>query len=340
MSLLRVAVIGCGYWGPKLARNFNSIEACDLVAVSDLDPNRLKDIKINYSNVEVTTDTSALLNRTDIDAVAIATPVSTHYPVALEAMQKGKHVLIEKPMTRTVGEAGHLIELAEQRGLTLMVDHTFVYTGAVRKIRELIDQGELGRLYYFDSVRVNLGLFQHDVNVVWDLAPHDFSIMHYLIDERPTSLLAVGASHINYTNPSLENIAYITVNFESGLIAHFHLNWLTPVKVRKMLIGGSKKMIVYDDLDPDEKVKLYDKGVIIDTQEKAYEALLQYRVGDAYIPVIPQYEALNVECRHFLDSVENKKKPITDGEAGLQVVKLLEATDQSLKNEGRLVRLS
>lgn len=338
--MVRIAVVGCGYWGPKLVRNFNSIETCDLVAVSDLDPNRLKDIKIRYPRVEVTTDTSGLLDRTDIDAVAIATPVCTHYPIALEAMQKGKHVLIEKPMTRTVEEAERLAELAEQRGLTLMVDHTFVYTGAVRKIREFIDQGELGRLYYFDSVRVNLGLFQHDVNVVWDLAPHDFSIMHYLIDERPTGLLAVGASHINYTNPPLENVAYITVTFESGLIAHFHVNWLTPVKVRKMLIGGSRKMLVYDDLEPDEKVKLYDKGITVDTQEKVYQVLIQYRIGAAYIPVIPHYEALNVECRHFLDCVESGKKPITDGAVGLQVVKLLEAADESLKNGGHLVKVS
>ena len=248
MAPIRVAVIGCGYWGPNLIRNFSMIETCELAAVADLNPARLKDIKRKYPSIEVTTDTSELLDRSDIDAVAIATPVTAHFPLAQEALRKGKHVLIEKPMTRTIEEGEELIELADRRGLTLMVDHTFVYTGAVRKLRSLIDEGALGQLYYFDSVRVNLGLFQLDINVVWDLAPHDFSIMQYLIDERPISLHAVGASHIRHKDPPLENIAYITVNFESGLMAHFHVNWLSPVKVRKTLIGGSKQMAVYDDI--------------------------------------------------------------------------------------------
>lgn len=338
--MVQVAAIGYGYWGPKLVRNFSALETCQLVSISDLNETRLRKIKTAYPQIEVTTDTSALLNRPDIDAVAIATPVHTHYHLAMEALQKGKHVLIEKPMTQTVEQAERLIDLAAQKELTLMVDHTFIYTGAVRKMRDLIEHKELGDLYYFDSVRVNLGLFQHDVNVIWDLAPHDFSIMHYLIDEKPVSLHAVGASHLVYTDPPLENIAYVTVNFESGLIAHFHVNWMTPVKVRKMLIGGSQKMIVYDDLEPDEKIRIYDKGVSIDTPEEAYQALIQYRIGDAYIPVLSRYEALNVECRHFLDCIMNKKESITDGKAGLEVVRLLEASDQSLRNGGNLVHLS
>lgn len=337
--MIKIGVIGCGYWGPKLVRNFNAIESCQMAAVSDLDPERLEAIKTRYPDIQVTQDTSNLLSDPDLDAVAIATPVSTHYDLAHEALTKGKHVLIEKPMTCTVEQSQHLIALAEERNLTLMVDHTFVYTGAVRTIRDMISSNQLGELYYFDSVRVNLGIFQHDVNVIWDLAPHDFSIMQYLIAEKPVSVQAVGASHIEYSKPPLENIAYITVNFESGLIGHFHVNWMTPVKVRKILIGGSKKMIVYDDLEPDEKVKLYDKGVKIDTAEKIYDTLVQYRIGDVHIPVIPQQEALQVECQHFLECIKDQSQPLTSGEDGLQVVKLLTAADRSLQEDGRRINL-
>lgn len=337
--MINIGIIGHGYWGPKLLRNFDAIEGCRVVGVADTLESRLVPLRQTHAGIHMTTTTSELLDRDDLDAVAIATPVATHYELAREALEKGKHVLIEKPMTRTVEEARSLIELAEKGGLKLMVDHTFVYTGAVRRMREFIDSGELGDLYYFDSVRVNLGLFQHDVNVIWDLAPHDFSIMSYLVDEAPVSVSAVGASHIAYADPPIENIAYVTVHFDSGLIAHFHVNWLTPVKVRKMLIGGSKKMIVFDDLEPDEKVKLYDKGVAIDSAEAAYEALVQYRIGDAYMPVIPRHEALNVECRHFLDCIETDATPLTDGHAGLDVVRLLEATDRSLAKGGAPVDL-
>jgi predicted dehydrogenase len=337
--MTRVGIIGYGYWGPRLARNFNSIEECEVAAIADMNPDRLEHARVHYRASEALSDASALLDRDDIDAVAIATPVASHHALAQEALSKGKHVLIEKPMTRTAAEGRELIDLARETGLKLMVDHTFVYTGAVQKLREFVNAGELGDLFYFDSVRVNLGLFQHDVNVIWDLAPHDFSIMSHLVDERPVSVSAVGASHIDYTDRPLENIAYVTVNFDSGLIAHFHVNWLTPVKVRKMLIGGSKKMVVYDDLEPDEKIKLYDKGVAIETPEEAYEALVQYRIGDAYMPVVPRHEALNVECRHFLRCIVNDEQPLTDGEAGLEVVRLLEATDRSLKEHGKAIRL-
>lgn len=337
--MIRIGVIGCGYWGPNLVRNFNTIEKCEMVMVADLDPQRLNEIKVKYPNLETTTNPTELLSRKNIDAVVIATPVSTHYPLAKEALTNDKHVLIEKPMTCTVEQSQQLIALADERNLTLMVDHTFVYTGAVRTIRDMINSNQLGELYYFDSVRVNLGIFQHDVNVIWDLAPHDFSIMQYLIAEKPVSVQAVGASHIEYSNPPLENIAYITVNFESGLIGHFHVNWMTPVKVRKILIGGSKKMIVYDDLEPDEKVKLYDKGVKIDTAEKIYDTLVQYRIGDVHIPVIPQQEALQVECRHFLECIRDQSQPLTSGEDGLQVVKLLTAADRSLQEDGRRISL-
>ncbi|HDM75385.1 MAG TPA: Gfo/Idh/MocA family oxidoreductase [Deltaproteobacteria bacterium] len=336
--MIRVAVIGCGYWGPKLLRNFFSIESCRVVALADLDPQKLSSISPRYPGVDLCTDPSEVFKRKDVDAVAIATPISTHYHLALEALEHGKHVLVEKPMTSKADEGKHLVEVAHNKGLTLMVDHTFLYTSAVKKIKEMINNNELGDIYYFDSVRVNLGLFQHDVNVIWDLAPHDFSIMCYLVEEEPVSVQAVGACHIKYSDPPLENMAYVTINFDSGLIAHFHVNWLTPVKVRKILIGGSKKMLIYDDIQPDEKVKVYDKGVCVKSQEESYKILLQYRTGDAYVPMISQYEPLNLECRHFLECIETGKRPLTDGESGIQLVKLLEAADLSLKNEGRKIK--
>lgn len=337
--MIRIAVIGCGYWGPKLVRNFSNLEACELIAVADLNGSRLQSIQKKYPSVACSTDVRQILSRGDVDAVAIATSVSSHFELAKAALESGKHVLLEKPMTCRVEEAELLIEMAERFDRTLMVDHTFVYSAAIRKIRDFIKRGELGDVYYFDSVRVNLGLFQHDVNVVWDLAPHDLSILNYVIDEKPVSVSAVGASHISYTDPPLENIAYITLQFASGLIGHIHVNWYSPVKIRKMLIGGSQKMLVYDDLEPDEKIRLYDKGVTIDTPEKAYEALIQYRVGDAYIPVIPPTEALRTECLHFLDCIQRKRTPETSGQVGLEVVRLLSAIDYSLKKNGKPVDL-
>jgi len=337
--MIKVGVIGCGYWGPNLVRNFYKVKDCKIDAVADLDPERLQFIKSSYPALKATTNYQELLGDHDIDAVAIATPISTHYELAKKALINRKHVLVEKPLTATVHQGQELIELAERYGRILMVDHTFIYCGAVRKIRELIDRGELGEIYYFDSARVNLGLFQHDVNVIWDLAPHDFSIMDHLIGKDPVIVSAIGANHITYTEKPLENIAYVTVLFENQLIAHFHLNWLTPVKIRKTLIGGSKKMVIYDHLDPDNQVKVFDKGVDVETREDIHKTLVQYRTGDMYAPKIDQTEPLEVMCQHFIDCIKNNKRPITDGVAGLRVVKLLEACDKSIKNKGKGVEL-
>ncbi|KER09620.1 MAG: oxidoreductase [[Candidatus Thermochlorobacteriaceae] bacterium GBChlB] len=334
---MKIAIVGLGYWGPNLIRNFLSVEHIDTVIGCDKDRTRLDKIKRRFPEIETTDSYDDILRRDDVEMVAIATPVSSHYPLAKKALDAGKHCFIEKPMTGTVEEAEDLIECAEKRGLKLMVDHTFIYTGAVRKMKELITAGTLGDLYYFDSVRVNLGLFQHDVNVVWDLAPHDLSIMDYLIDKRPVSVSAVGSCHVGN---GLENIAYLTVNFDNDIIAHFHVNWLAPVKIRKTLIGGTKSMIVYDDMEMSEKVKVYDKGIEVKTQEGIYETLVQYRTGDMSAPKLDQTEALTLEAQHFVDCVLNGKTPITDGISGLNVVRILEASEKSIKQQGRIISLS
>ncbi len=281
------------------------------------------------------TDYKAILKNPSVVAVAIVTPVSTHFKLAKEALEAGKHVLVEKPMTDSVLDAQVLIDLAAQKKLTLMVDHTFIYTGAVRKIKELVQQGELGDIFYFDSVRVNLGLFQHDINVLWDLAPHDISVMDYIVRQKPVSVAAVGSSHFN----TIEDMAYVTVNFEKNLIAHFHVNWLSPVKVRKILLGGSKKMIVYDDMEPSEKVKVYNKGVDVQSEEMVHRLLVQYRLGDMYAPQLDQSEALMLMCSDFIDSIISDKVPESDGVAGFNVVRILDAGQRSLKNGGTLVKI-
>ncbi len=334
---MKIAIVGLGYWGPNLIRNFLSVEHIDTVIGCDKDRVRLDKIKRRFPEIEATDSYDDILRRDDVEMVAIATPVSSHYSLAKKALEAGKHCFIEKPMTGTVEEAEDLIECAEKRGLKLMVDHTFIYTGAVRKMKELITAGTLGELYYFDSVRVNLGLFQHDVNVVWDLAPHDLSIMDYLIDKHPVSVSAVGSCHVGN---GLENIAYLTVNFDNDIIAHFHVNWLAPVKIRKTLIGGTKSMIVYDDMEMSEKVKVYDKGIEVKTQEGIYETLVQYRTGDMSAPKLDQTEALTLEAQHFVDCVLNGKTPITDGISGLNVVRILEASEKSIKQQGKIISLS
>jgi predicted dehydrogenase len=336
---IRVGVIGYGYWGPNLVRNFAKVDECQIIAVADVSPKRLQIAQKQHPFLEATTSADEIIKRTDIDALAIATPVATHYALAKSALEHGKHVLVEKPLTEKVSQACELIELANRHKKTLMVDHTFIYSGAVRKIKELITQGEIGDIYYFDSVRVNLGLFQHDVNVLWDLCPHDFSIMSYLIEKEPISVSAIGASHIHYGNKPLESVAYVTVQLEGGILAHFHVNWLSPVKIRRTLIGGSKKMIVYDHLDPDNQVKVYDKGVEVATSEERYQALIQYRTGDMYAPKLDQTEPLELVCKHFVECVRTGKTPLTDGEAGLKVVRLLEAAQQSLQFAGAVVKL-
>jgi predicted dehydrogenase len=330
-----MGVIGYGYWGPNIVRNFSSVDGIQVVAVCDSSPDMLKKARKTYPALEVSTDPASILESTNIDAVAVITPVFTHFDLARKALENGKHVFVEKPFTFTVQQAEELVELADRKGLKIMVDHTFLFTGAVKKIKELMDEGALGKLYYYDSMRVNLGLFQHDVNVVWDLAPHDFSVMDFLIQEKPVALSATGEIHYN----GFEDIAYVTVYCEQNVIAHFNVNWLSPVKVRTTLLGGDKKMLLWNDLEADEKLKIYDKGVEVTNRENVYELLVSYRSGDAWIPRIDQVEALKLEANYFVDCVTNDKTPINDGHAGLRIVKMLEAANESLKGRGKLVEL-
>ncbi len=328
--MLRIGVIGYGYWGPNIVRNFMGNEGSEVVTVCDLNRNALKRAQGSYPNMNVTTDCREIIDSPRIDAVAIVTQVSTHYEFARKALLNGKHVFVEKPFTSSVAQAEELIELAEKKSLKIMVDHTFLFTGAVKKIKELIDAGTLGELYYYDSVRINLGLFQHDVNVIWDLAPHDFSIMDYLVGDRSTALAASGRAHVN----GKEDVAYVTVYCENDMIAHFSLNWLSPVKVRSTLIGGEKKMLVWNDVEPDEKIKVYDRGVEVKSTEGIYDLLVSYRSGDVWVPRVEQTEALKLEASYFIDCVMNGKTPVNDGHAGLRVVRLLEACSKSLDNNG------
>ncbi len=334
-SNIRIGVIGYGYWGPNIVRNFMGLSGCEVAAIADRDEQALERARRLYPGVELSTDPREILTSPRIDAVGVITPVSTHYEFARLALENGKHVFVEKPFTSTSDQARRLIDLAGDRGLRIMVDHTFLFTGAVRKIKELVEEGTLGNLFYYDSTRVNLGLFQHDVNVVWDLAPHDLSIMDHLIPGRPEALVATGQTHFN----GLEDVAYITVYYPGALIAHFNVNWLSPVKIRMTLIGGEKRMLVWNDVEPDEKIKLYDKGVEVQTRGEVYDLLVSYRSGDMLAPKVEPVEALKLETQSFLDCIANGETPHNDGEAGLRVVRMLEAADQSMRNRGRLVEL-
>jgi predicted dehydrogenase len=335
--MIGVGVIGYGYWGPNLVRNFMEAPGSRVVSVCDVSAGRLAPLPARYPAVRLTSDYRELMRDPRIDAVAIATPVASHYDLAMEALRASKHVLVEKPLAANSEQSLQLVEEAERRGLVLMVDHTFIYTGAVRKIRELITQGALGEIYYYDSVRINLGLFQHDVNVVWDLAVHDLSIMDYVLPARPVAVSATGTSHLK---GQPENVAYITLFFDGNMIAHVNVNWLTPVKVRRTLIGGSEKMIVYDDLEPSEKLKVYDKGVTLGQHpEDVYDLLVSYRSGDMWAPRFDTTEALRTEALHFTDCVAGRSRPVTDGRAGLRIVRILEAAERSLRERGRLVEL-
>ena len=333
--MLRMGVVGYGYWGPNIVRNLRSLEGCQVAGVCDQSPAAMRRIKQAHPDLNVTTNCSELLESKEIDAVAVVTPVCTHFDLAKAALQNGKHVFVEKPFTATVRQAEELVELAERKNLKIMVDHTFLFTGAVRKIRELIDEGVLGDLYYYDSTRVNLGLFQHDVSVIWDLAPHDLSIMSYLIPEEPEAVVATGQSHLN----GLVDVAFLTVYFPGNTIAHINVNWLSPVKVRTTLLGGEKKMLVWNDLEADEKLKIYDKGAQISNGQGLYDLMVSYRSGDMWAPKVEQTEALKVELGHFVDCVAKDRTPVNDGLAGLRVVKLLEAADRSLKERGRAVQV-
>src|SRR6476646_4034150 len=336
--MVRIGVIGYGYWGPNLVRNFAEVPDTQVLAVADMNSARLQVASRRYPGVQAVVDYRDLLKNPDIDAVAISTPVSTHFPLAMEALQAGKHVLVEKPMTADTEQAQRLIDEAARRKLVLMVDHTFVYTGAVRKIRELINEGTLGDVYYYDSTRVNLGLFQHDVNVIWDLAVHDLSIMDYILPEVPVEVSATGIGHVAGAG---EDAAYVSLFYSGSIIAHVNVNWLSPVKIRRTLIGGSKSMIVYDDIENSEKVKIYDKGVIVKNgPESLYKLLVSYRSGDMSAPKLDTTEALHLEAQHFAQCIQNGTTPITDGHAGLRVVSVLEAATRSIKQRGKSVRVN
>ena len=334
--MLRVGLIGYGYWGPNLARNINANEGCELVRVADMLENRQKLIRKNYPAVDVVSDAAAITQADDIDLVVVATPVYTHYQFAREALLNGKHVWVEKPMTSNVAQAEELVRIAHDKGLQLMVDHTFLFTGAVIKMKELVDSGELGQIYYYDSVRINLGIFQHDINVIWDLAPHDFAIMDYLLGPTARALSAHGTRHFN---TGLEDMAYVSVYYDNNVLAHFHLNWLSPVKVRRTIIGGSKKMLLWDDLNMEERIKIYDKGMDVTTKEGLYQVLATPRHGAMHAPVIPGVEALSAEIDYLARCIRTGEHPFNDGEAGLRMVRLLAATDESLRNKGRVVEL-
>ena len=344
--MIGVGIMGYGYWGPNLVRNFFETPGCRVVSVSDLNPDRLVKVRARYPTIDTTADYRNLLHDPRVDAIAVATPVSTHFELGMQVLRTGKHLLLEKPMTADVDQALRLVDEADRRGCILAVDHTFVYTSAVRKIRDLVTSGELGEIYYYDSVRVNLGLFQHDVNVVWDLAVHDLSIMDYVLPAQPVAVSATGLGHVP---GEPENLSYVTFTFDTPVMAHLHVNWLAPVKVRRTLIGGSRKMIVYDDLEPSEKIKVYDKGITVngtrgngagDGDARRHAMLVGYRTGDVWAPQLDLTEALSVETRHFIECVTKQQTPIADGQAGLRVVRLLEAATTSMRESGRSVELA
>jgi predicted dehydrogenase len=333
--MIRIGVIGYGYWGPNIVRNFHTHESAEVVLVCDKNPKAQARLSKVHPSIPFATDEDEILRSPNIDLVAVVTPVWTHFDLAKKALENGKHVFVEKPFTCSVAQAEELIELADRKNLKIMVDHTFLFTGAVKKIRQLVDEDALGDLYYYDSLRVNLGLFQHDVNVIWDLAPHDLSIMDHVIHEKPEAVVATGERHLN----GVEDIAFITVYFPKRIIAHINVNWLSPVKVRTTLIGGEKKMLVWNDLEADEKIKVYDKGVSMSNGKGLHELLVSYRSGDMWAPQVEQVEALRAETEYFLKCISENKTPFNDGVNGLRVVRLLEAADTSIRNRGQAVAL-
>jgi predicted dehydrogenase len=334
--MINVAIVGFGYWGPNLVRNFSSISGVRVGKVVDLRPERLEVVKSNYPTTEVSTDIDSLWSDASIDAVVIATPVFTHFPIAKKALLAGKHVLLEKPMTDTVDHAKELIDLSLKVGKVLMVDHTFLYTPAVQKMKALIESGDIGKVKYFDSTRINLGLIQQDVNVLWDLAPHDISILDYLVGDVPHSVNATGVSHIHN---GIENIAYLTVNYESNILAHFNCSWSSPVKIRMMLVGGDKKMIVFNDMEPTEKIRLYDTNHSVSSDEEKRRVLVDYRVGDVFIPKLGNAEALGGMAKDFVSAIVNGTTPIASWKSGLNTIKILEASQKSIKSGGAEVKI-
>jgi predicted dehydrogenase len=332
---MKIGVLGIGYWGPNLIRNFLINKNVESVTACDINLSRLKFAKLKFPEITVTDDYDEFMKEKKFDIIAISTPVDSHFRIAKKALEIGSNIWVEKPFTSNSNQAQELIELAEKKNLKIFIDHTFIYTGAVRKIKETVDKGELGDIIYFDSVRINLGLFQSDINVIWDLAPHDFSIMNYVVNKKIISVSANGIANF-YGH---ENIAHISVYFEDNCFAHFHLNWTSPVKIRRTIIGGIKKMLVFDDMENFEKIKIYDSGVELTEKQGIYEALVQYRIGDMYSPKVTQTEALSIAVDEFINAIKENRKPLTDGYDGLNVVKILEAADLSIKQKGKLINI-
>ena len=334
--MIKVGIVGYGYWGPNVARNFNNPGVSEVTAITDKRKDCLHRAQLAHPQAKVTAESREVLESPDIDVVAVVTPVWTHYELAKAALNNGKHVFVEKPFTANVAQAEELIELAARKKLQILVDHTFLFTGAVRKIRQLVDEGVLGKLFYYDSMRVNLGLFQHDINVIWDLAPHDLAIMDYVIQKNPEAMVATGEKHLN----NLVDIAFLTIYFPGNVVAHINVNWLSPVKVRTTLIGGEKKMVVWNDLEADEKIKIYDKGVSMSANPgNLHQLLVSYRSGDMLAPQVEQIEALRAETAYFLKCIEENKSPFNDGVNGLRVVRLLEAAEKSVRKRGEAISL-
>jgi predicted dehydrogenase len=333
---LRIGILGLGYWGPNLLRNFSGIDGAELKVACDLDERRFRRFAAHYSGVRFTTSPDELFNDPGVDAVAIATPVHTHYALARRALEAGKHTLVEKPLTMRVDHAEELVALARKKGLILQVDHVYVYSPAVTRIKEIVDSGKLGRLYFIDSVRINLGLFQHDVNVVWDLAPHDLSIVDYLVGRMPRSLSAFGGTH---SKQEIEDVAYLNLDFDDSLIASFHVNWLSPVKVRHIIIGGSEQSLLFNELDTSERIKVYNRGIDFATDEQRERVLVSYRSGDMWSPNISNEEPLSLMANDFVSSIRTGRQPLTNGDSGLRVVRILDAAQRSIKAQGGRVVL-
>jgi predicted dehydrogenase len=326
-----IAVVGYGYWGPNLARNFAETDGAAMIMCCDSDPRRLAFAQKRFPSLTCSGDFDEALRNPGVNAVAIATPVHTHYELAKRAIRAGKHVLVEKPLTARVDHAEELVALAEKNGVVLMVDHVFIYSPPVMKMKELVAQGKLGKLFFIDSVRINLGIFQRDVNVVWDLAPHDLSIADFLVERPPVSLSAYGGTH---AGADIEDVAYLNLDYGDGLIANFHVNWLSPVKVRQMIIGGSERSVIYNDMDVDEKIKVFDRGIDVgEDLDQRRKALISYRSGDIWSPNLATREPLARMAEHFVSCVKTGSQPISDGKAGLRIVKILDAAQRSIKSQ-------
>lgn len=334
--MIRIAQIGYGYWGPNLLRNFMSLGNATVELLIDSQHERLAQAVALFPSLKTSTSADEAFTNTEVDAVVIATPVFTHYELAKRALLAGKHVLLEKPMTASVAQAKELIDLAMQKGKLLMVDHTFLYTGAVEKMKALKEEGALGDLKYFDSTRINLGLIQQDVNVLWDLAPHDISVLDYLSDELPVSVNATGVSHIHN---GIENVAYLTVNYQNNFVAHFSCSWSSPVKIRMMLLGGSEKMVVFNDMEPTEKIKVYDTAHSVSTLEEKQKVMIDYRVGDVYVPKLALAEPLKKLAEDFIRSIESNTEPRASAIGGLNTIRILEAAQQSIKQNGKEIKI-